>query len=182
MAWRHHSTKISNYLQRAELWGGIRLHLPESILSILKNFTTCGLTAALSQSWSGLDLGCYQLNLVTLNHFTPQILSNLLSAPYKVYFFSLKLFFPCKPSSTPWCWYFNRVDLGTLCGASSHNFILLGTTGSRSGAPPSNRQARRRRGLRDCHTLSRVNTVWLKQTKTSFSCHTIPFLSLPFSS
>ena len=34
-----------------------------------------------------------------------------------------------------------------------------GTTGSRSGAPPSSRPARRRRGLRGCHTLSRVNTV-----------------------
>jgi len=34
-----------------------------------------------------------------------------------------------------------------------------GTTGSRSGAPPSSRPARGRRGLRGCHTLSRVNTV-----------------------
>jgi len=34
-----------------------------------------------------------------------------------------------------------------------------GTTGSRSGAPPSSRPARRRRGVRGCHTLSRVNTV-----------------------
>jgi hypothetical protein len=36
---------------------------------------------------------------------------------------------------------------------------MKGTTGSRSGAPPSSRPARRRRGLRGCHTLSRVNTV-----------------------
>jgi hypothetical protein len=33
-------------------------------------------------------------------------------------------------------------------------FCQMGTTGSRGGAPPSNRPARRRRGLRDCHTLS----------------------------
>jgi len=38
-----------------------------------------------------------------------------------------------------------------------------GTTGSRSGAQPSSWPARRRRRLRECHTLSRVNTVWLKQ-------------------
>jgi hypothetical protein len=41
----------------------------------------------------------------------------------------------------------------------------VGTTGSRSGAPPSSRLARRRRGVRGCHTLNRVNTVWLKQNK-----------------
>jgi len=38
-------------------------------------------------------------------------------------------------------------------------FCQKGTTGSRSGAPPSSRPARRRGGLRGCHTLSRVNTV-----------------------
>jgi len=38
-------------------------------------------------------------------------------------------------------------------------FCQKGTTGSRSGAPPSSRPALRRRGLRGCHTLSRVNTV-----------------------
>jgi hypothetical protein len=50
-----------------------------------------------------LDPGCCQLDPVTLVHFTPQIFPDLLSAPYKVYFCSLKLFFPCKPSSNPWC-------------------------------------------------------------------------------
>jgi len=38
-------------------------------------------------------------------------------------------------------------------------FCQKGTTGSRSGAPPSSGPARGRRGLRGCHTLSRVNTV-----------------------
>jgi ribonuclease HI len=38
-------------------------------------------------------------------------------------------------------------------------FCKQGTTGSRSRAPPSSRPARRRRGFRGCHTLSRVNTV-----------------------
>ena len=40
-------------------------------------------------------------------------------------------------------------------------------TGSRGGAPPSSRPARRRRGLWGCHTLSRVNTVWSKQTNNN---------------
>jgi hypothetical protein len=64
-------------------------------------------------------LPCCQLDPVALVHFTPQILPDLLSAPYKVYFCSLKLFFPWKPSSNPWCWNVNRVDLQTLCGARS---------------------------------------------------------------
>jgi len=42
-------------------------------------------------------------------------------------------------------------------------------TGSRGGAPPSSRPARRQRGLRGCYTLSRVNTVWLKQTNKNAS-------------
>ena len=42
---------------------------------------------------------------------------------------------------------------------SCGNATPEGTTGSRSGAPPSSRPARGRRGLRGCHTLSRVNTV-----------------------
>jgi hypothetical protein len=37
------------------------------------------------------------------------------------------------------------------------------TTGSRSGAWPSSRLARRQRWSGFCHTLNRVNTVWLKQ-------------------
>jgi len=42
--------------------------------------------------------------------------------------------------------------------------LSMGTKGSGGGAPPSSRLARRRRGLlRSCHTLIRVNTVWLKQ-------------------
>ena len=43
------------------------------------------------------------------------------------------------------------------------NFHLsAGMKGSRGGAPPSSRLARRRRGLfRSCHTLVRANTVWL---------------------
>jgi len=50
--------------------------------------------------------------------------------------------------------------LTSLSDACFLSFLYQkGTTGSRSGAPPSSRPARRRRGLRDCHTLSRVNTV-----------------------
>jgi len=44
-------------------------------------------------------------------------------------------------------------------------FCQKGTLGSRSGALPCSWPAQRRRGLRGCHTLSRVNTVWLKQSK-----------------
>jgi len=50
-----------------------------------------------------------------------------------------------------------------ICHSWMLAFVKNGTTGSRSGSPPSRRPARRRRGLRGCHTLSRVNTVWLKQ-------------------
>ena len=46
------------------------------------------------------------------------------------------------------------------------SFVKEGTTGSRSGAPPSSLPARSWRGLGVCHTLSWVNTVWLKQNKT----------------
>jgi len=49
------------------------------------------------------------------------------------------------------------------CALSSRDTVQQysskGTTGSRSGAPPSSRPARRRGGLRGCHTLNRVNTV-----------------------
>ena len=50
---------------------------------------------------------------------------------------------------------------------------LEGMTGSRRRAPPSSRPARRRRGVGVCHTLNRVNTVWLKQKLT------LPCISRP---
>jgi len=46
-----------------------------------------------------------------------------------------------------------------ICHFWMLSFVKKGTKGSRSGAPLSSRPARRRRGLRGCHTLSRVNTV-----------------------
>ena len=50
-----------------------------------------------------------------------------------------------------------------------HYFLYqMGMMGSRSGALTSTRPARRGRGLRDCHTLSRVNTVWFKQKKPRY--------------
>ena len=50
-----------------------------------------------------------------------------------------------------------------FCSAPSLNIQMsAGMKGSGGGAPPSSRLARRRRGLsRSCHTLFRVNTVWL---------------------
>jgi len=59
------------------------------------------------------------------------------------------------------------------CGCSdtlsTNEVYRKGTTDSRSRALPSSQPARSRRGLWGSHTLSRVNTVWLKQTKMRYT-------------
>jgi hypothetical protein len=123
-----------------ESWafGGVLVYIYLSqCRDFFKNSTTFALTAALTRSWSGLNLDHNQLLSVTLLTFEHVVLSGLLRAPYKLFFPHSKLFFPSKSSTNPWCWDFHRVDemlirltRELLCGAKSpgsHTFLTPAT-------------------------------------------------------
>ena len=58
---------------------------------------------------------------------------------------------------------------GRGCGRKGRGMVERGSKGRGWGIPPSSRFTRRGRGFGYCHTLSRVNTAWLKQKKKSIA-------------
>jgi len=113
--------KIQITSRELSFWGVLVYIYLSQCRVFLKKFhhicTYCSLNPKLIQ----LDPGCCQLDPVTLVHFTPKILPDLLSAPYKVYFCSLKLFFPYKSSCVEMLTGLTCVERGLQ--ALSHNFL-----------------------------------------------------------